>query len=152
MTIVRRPALAPTPSLLAAGLPPVLARVYAARGIREAAELDHSLAALPDFTTFANIDAATARLAQAIANGERIVIVADYDADGATACAVGVLGLRAMGANVEFLVPNRFEFGYGLTPEIVAVAVARNPAVLSPSTTASRASTALRQRPPPAST
>jgi len=130
VTIVRRPALAPTPSLLAAGLPPVLARIYATRGIREAAELDHSLAALPDFTTFANIDAATTRLVLAIANGERIVIVADYDADGATACAVGVLGLRAMGANVEFLVPNRFEFGYGLTPEIVAVAAARNPAVL----------------------
>jgi single-stranded-DNA-specific exonuclease len=67
MTIVRRPALAPTPSLLGAGLPPVLARIYAARGIREAAELDHSLASLPDFTTFSNIDAAAARLGRAIA-------------------------------------------------------------------------------------
>ena len=51
-----------------------------------------------------------------------MLIVADYDADGATACAVGVRGLRAMGADVDFLVPNRFEFGYGLTPEIVALA------------------------------
>ena len=130
MTIVRREASAPSASLQAAGWPPVLARVYAARGIRDASELDHSLAALPNFATFANIDAAAERLAQAIAAHERIVIVADYDADGATACAVGVLGLRAMGANVGFLVPNRFEFGYGLTPEIVAVAAAGKPDVL----------------------
>jgi len=130
VTIVRREASAPSASLQAAGWPPVLARVYAARGIRDASELDHSLAALPNFATFANIDAAAERLAQAIAAHERIVIVADYDADGATACAVGVLGLRAMGANVGFLVPNRFEFGYGLTPEIVAVAAAGKPDVL----------------------
>ena len=68
------------------------------------------------------IDAAAARLADAIARRERIVIVADYDADGATACAVAVRGLAAMGAVVDFLVPNRFEYGYGLTPEIVGVA------------------------------
>ena len=54
-----------------------------------------------------------------------MLIVADYDADGATACAIGVRGLRAMGAQVDFLVPNRFEFGYGLTPEIVALAAQR---------------------------
>ncbi|HKP66279.1 MAG TPA: DHH family phosphoesterase, partial [Casimicrobiaceae bacterium] len=116
--------------LQAAGWPPVLARIYAARGVRDAAELDHSLAALPSFATFANIDAAAQRLAQAIAAHERIVIIADYDADGATACAVGVLGLAAMGANVGFLVPNRFEFGYGLTPEIVAIAAAEHPDVI----------------------
>ena len=130
MTIVRRESLAPAASLQAAGWPPVLARVYAARGIRDAAELDHSLAALPSFATFANIDAAAERLADAIAARERIVIVADYDADGATACAVGVSGLRAMGADVGFLVPNRFEFGYGLTPEIVAIAAAGKPHVI----------------------
>jgi single-stranded-DNA-specific exonuclease len=129
VTIVRRPAAA-TASLIAAGIPPVLARVYAARGIVDAAQLDHSLAALPDFAGFANIDAAADRLAGAIANRERIVIVADYDADGATACAVGVRGLRAMGADVSFLVPNRFEFGYGLTPEIVAVAAAGKPRII----------------------
>ena len=100
MTIVRRESLAPPASLQAAGWPPVLARIYAARGIRDAAELDHSLAALPGFATFANIGAAADRLADAIAARERIVIVADYDADGATACAVGVLRVRPGAINV----------------------------------------------------
>src|SRR6185369_16892606 len=113
-----------------AGVSPVLARVYAARGISDAAELDHSLAALPDFTSFSNIEAAAERLAHAVLHAERIVIIADYDADGATACAVGIRGLRAMGANVTFVVPNRFEFGYGLTPEIVALAAQRDPHLL----------------------
>src|SRR5262249_19176512 len=76
------------------------------------------------------IGAAATRLADAIRDQERIVIVADYDADGATACAVGVRGLAAMGARVDFLVPNRFEYGYGLTPEIVAQAAAMKPALL----------------------
>jgi len=130
MTIVRRAVPPLPPSLVEAGVAPVLARIYAARGIVDAAELDHSLAALPDFATFSGIEAAATRLADAIARRERIVIVADYDADGATACAVGVRGLRAMGADVTFLVPNRFEFGYGLSPEIVAVAAAQSPDVL----------------------
>jgi single-stranded-DNA-specific exonuclease len=65
-----------------------------------------------------HIDAA-AVLADAIAAGKRMVIVADYDCDGATACAVALRGLRSMGANIDFIVPNRFEYGYGLTPEIV---------------------------------
>jgi single-stranded-DNA-specific exonuclease len=128
--IVRRPIADSQPSLIAAGVSPVLARIYAARGVVDVAELDHSLAALPDFQRLANVDAAAERLAQAIDRHERIVIVADYDADGATACAAGVRGLRAMGANVDFLVPNRFEFGYGLTPEIVAVAVRSAPRLL----------------------
>ena len=63
-------------------------------------------------------------------SGEKIVIVADYDADGATACAVGLRGLRAMGADIDFIVPNRFEFGYGLTPEIVALAAQMKPRLL----------------------
>lgn len=129
-TLVRRPAHPATAELIAAGLSPVLARVYAARGIASAGELDHSLAALPTFATLRGIDAAAVRLARAIAQRERIVIVADYDADGATACAVGVRGLREMGAVVDFLVPNRFEFGYGLTPEIVALAAQRQPALI----------------------
>jgi len=128
--IVRRPVPESHRSLLAHGLAPVLARVYAARGIADTRELDHSLAALPDFEGLANIDAAAARLAQAIARRERVLVVADYDADGATACAVAVRGLRVMGADVDFLVPNRFEFGYGLTPEIVAVAAQRAPHLL----------------------
>ncbi len=134
-TIVRRTLSAPSLSasvdaLLAAGLPPVLARVYAARGIRGANELDHSLAALPAFGGLRGIDAAAARLVRAIETRERIVVVADYDADGATACAVAVRGLGALGANIDFIVPNRFEYGYGLTPEIVALAAQRAPDLL----------------------
>ncbi|MCC6196944.1 MAG: single-stranded-DNA-specific exonuclease RecJ [Burkholderiales bacterium] len=131
MTIlVRRSTHPVAPALEAAGLSPVLARVYAARGIASAAELDHSLAALPSFAGLRGIGEAADRLARAIARRERILIVADYDADGATACAVGVRGLRALGADVDFIVPNRFEFGYGLTPEIVALAAQRAPALL----------------------
>ena len=128
--IVRRAVGESYAALVDAGLSPVLARIYAARGVVAASDLDHSLKALPDFARFANMDAATARLAQAIAAREKVLIVGDYDADGATACAVGVRGLRTMGADVDFLVPNRFEFGYGLTPEIVAVAAARAPRLL----------------------
>jgi single-stranded-DNA-specific exonuclease len=115
---------------MAAGIGPVLARVYAARGVLAPAELALDLAGLPSWRTLKGIEAAADRLAHAIARGEKVLIIADYDADGATACAVGVLGLRAFGARVDFLVPNRFEFGYGLTPEIVALAAERSPALL----------------------
>ena len=70
------------------------------------------------------MNAAANLLADAIEAGARMLIVADYDCDGATACAVGVRGLRAMGAEVDYLVPNRFEYGYGLTPAIVELAAA----------------------------
>ncbi len=130
MIITRRAVPDTAQTLIAAGLAPVLARIYAARGIASVAELDHSLAALPGFGSLMNVDRAADRLATAIARRERILIVADYDADGATACAVGIRGLRMMGADVEFLVPNRFEFGYGLTPEIVAVAARREPRLI----------------------
>lgn len=128
--IVRRHVPDAYHALAASGLPPVLARIYAARGITHCRELDHSLAALPDFSSLANVEAAAERLARAIALRERVLVVADYDADGATACAVAVRGLRALGADVDFLVPNRFEYGYGLTPEIVAVALQRAPRLL----------------------
>jgi single-stranded-DNA-specific exonuclease len=129
-TLVRRPAHPAAATLQAAGLPSVLARIYATRGIQSAAELDHSLASLPPFHALRGIDEAAERLVRAIAQHERILIVADYDADGATACAVAVRGLRALGASVDFIVPNRFEFGYGLTPEIVALAAQRSPALI----------------------
>ena len=128
--IVRRPSGAATAALQTAGLSPVLARIYAARGITSTSELDHSFAALPPFTTMKGIDAAARRLAAAIAAQQRILIVADYDADGATACAVGMRGLAALGALVDFIVPNRFDYGYGLTPEIVALAAQRQPHLL----------------------
>ncbi len=128
--IIRRDVPAAADKLAAAGMPDVLARIYAARGITSLAELDHTFAALPSHENLKGIAAAAERLARAIALRERIVIVADYDADGATACAVGLRGLRAMGADVDFIVPNRFEFGYGLTPEIVDLAARMNPRLL----------------------
>ncbi len=130
MDIVRRTVPESASILAAAGVPPALARVYAARGIRSPAELVLDFTGLPSWTSLKGIEAAADRLAMAIAHDQRLLIVADYDADGATACAVGVLGLRAFGARVEFLVPNRFEFGYGLTPEIVALAAERRPALI----------------------
>jgi single-stranded-DNA-specific exonuclease len=103
------------------GIHPVLARLYAARGLIDAKELSNELAALIAPAGLLHINAAAVFLADAIAAGKRMVIVADYDCDGATACATALRGLRAMGAEVDYIVPNRFEYGYGLTPEIVAL-------------------------------
>ncbi len=113
-----------------AGLPPLLARLYASRGVSRQEEIKSRLSELLPHTALRNSEAAAARLADAIARGERLLVVADYDADGATACAVAVSGLTALGAQVDYLVPNRFEFGYGLSPEIVALAAARRPDLL----------------------
>ena len=117
-------------ALSAAGVAPIMARIFAARGIASVMELDNDLAGLPPWQSLKGIATAAERLALAIERGERLLIVADYDADGATACAVGMRGLAAMGAEVGFLVPNRFEFGYGLTPEIVALAATRRPQMI----------------------
>ncbi len=111
--------------LEAGGLPPFLARLYAARGIRDPAQLDSDLKRLIPPAQLRNAGTMAALLAVAIAAGNRLLIVADYDADGATACAVGLRALRMFGADVDYLVPNRFEYGYGLTPEIVQLAAAR---------------------------
>lgn len=101
------------------GVHPVLARIYAARGLSDPRELSSELAALVPPNALRHIDSAAVFLADAIAAGKRMTIVADYDCDGATACAVALRGLRMMGAQVDYIVPNRFEYGYGLTPEIV---------------------------------
>jgi single-stranded-DNA-specific exonuclease len=101
------------------GIHPVLARLYAARGLTDPGELSSELGALIQPSGLLHIDRAAEFLADSIAAGKRMVIVADYDCDGATACATALRGLRAMGANADFIVPNRFEYGYGLTPEIV---------------------------------
>ena len=132
MTIgIARRDIPPAAQLLAAaGMSGILARIYAARGITSPAELDHGFSALPSPDGLRGIAAAAQRLSRAIRAKEAIVIVADYDADGATACAVGVRGLRMMGADIDFIVPNRFEFGYGLTPEIVALAARMQPRLL----------------------
>ncbi|MET3716955.1 single-stranded-DNA-specific exonuclease RecJ [Pseudomonas sp. PvP001] len=112
-------------------MPPLLNRLYAARGVSSAQELDKSLARLIPFQRLKGIEAAVELLVTAIDQRQRILIVGDFDADGATASAVGVLGLRLLGAaHVDYLVPNRFEYGYGLTPEIVEVALQREPQLL----------------------
>ncbi len=108
--------------LIQSGIHPVLARLYAARGLVDAKDLNSDLTSLVAPSGLLHIDVAACFLADAIAAKKRLVIVADYDCDGATACAVALRGLRAMGADVDFIVPNRFEYGYGLTPEIVALA------------------------------
>ena len=112
------------------GVHPLLARLYAARGIARAADLDTALSALLDPSLLKGAAEAATLLADAIAAKRRLLIVADYDCDGATACAVGVRALSAFGAEVSYLVPNRFDYGYGLTPEVVRLAAERKPDVI----------------------
>jgi single-stranded-DNA-specific exonuclease len=116
--------------LRSAGHPALLARLYAARGIARADELKTSLAELLPYDGLFNCAAAGERLADAIRKGESLLVVGDYDADGATATAVAVRGIAAMGGQIDFLVPNRFEYGYGLSPEIVRLAAERRPDLL----------------------
>ncbi|MFN4148938.1 MAG: single-stranded-DNA-specific exonuclease RecJ, partial [Rhodocyclaceae bacterium] len=112
------------------GIHPLLARLYAARGIGSADELDTQLKSLLPPLGMKGIETAAALLADAVTAGRKILIVADYDCDGATACAVGIRALRMMGAGVDYLVPNRFETGYGLSPEIARLAAAKHPDLL----------------------
>lgn len=128
--IVRRAAGAGTPALLADGVDTVLARVWSARGIAASGEVAGTLESLPRPAELKDAEKAAERIAHAIEAHQGIVIVADYDADGATACALGLRGLRAFGAKVDFVVPNRFEHGYGLTPEIVALAARKDPRLI----------------------
>lgn len=117
-------------TLIDAGIHPLLARIYAARGIHRRDELDYSLGALLPPDALTGTQEAAMLLADAIEAGARLLIVADYDCDGATACALGVRALRAFGADVGYLVPNRFEYGYGLTPAIVELATRMEPDVI----------------------
>jgi single-stranded-DNA-specific exonuclease len=117
-------------ALIASGLSPLLARIYAARGITGKAQLETSLDNLLPITNLKNAQKMAVLLADAIAQGKKLLVVADYDADGATACAVALRGLRAFGARVDYIVPNRFEYGYGLTPEIVRLAKTQSPDIL----------------------
>ena len=120
MNWIERPV--PQPACLAlqqAGLPDLLARLLAARGVRDANETDLALNQLLPPSDLKGIDAAARLLGQAVADNLRICVVADYDCDGATACAVAVRGLRLLGAqHVHYLVPDRVVDGYGLTPPI----------------------------------
>ena len=109
------------------GLHPLLARIYAARGVVMRSELDYQFKSLLPPARLTRSGEAAALLADAIARQARILIVADYDCDGATACAVGIRALRAFGARVDYLVPNRFTCGYGLSPDIVDLAAQNRP-------------------------
>jgi single-stranded-DNA-specific exonuclease len=124
--IVRR---APSAAAFDAALHPVLSRVYASRGVRSAAELDTSLDRLLPVGSLEGIDAAVELLLKHRGAG-RVLVVGDFDADGATSSALMVRALRSFGFTADFLVPNRFRFGYGLTPEIVALAAERSPTLI----------------------
>lgn len=127
-TLIDRPVPPPAlHALTSQHVHPVLARVLAARGIDSTQALDTSLARLLPPAAMRNLEPMGRLLADAIAARKRLLIVADYDSDGATACALGMLALAELGAEVDYIVPNRFEFGYGLTPEIVHLAAQRRP-------------------------
>jgi single-stranded-DNA-specific exonuclease len=125
--VARRVPLAAERTLAQTGVHPLLARLFAARGVRTAGDLDCDLSALLPPSQLKNADAAAALLADHIASGKRLMIVADYDCDGATACAVGLRALAALGAQVDYFVPNRFETGYGLSPQVVDLVAPARP-------------------------
>jgi len=116
---------AETEASLPADLPPLLRRLYLQRGVKEAIELERGAKHLLPWQTLGGIEAAVTLLHQMLLAGKRIVVVGDFDADGATSTALTVLALRSLGGNVDYLVPNRFEDGYGLSPEVVEQAKAR---------------------------
>lgn len=107
---------------------PLLDRIYAARGISDIAQMDRKLSTLLSPAELPDIAKAAQRLADAVQNQEKILIVGDFDADGATSVALCMLALKSLGAeHIDFLVPNRFDFGYGLSPEIVQLAQSKSP-------------------------
>lgn len=132
MTVIKQRPLSQetAASLQASGLPPLMSRLFAARGIADIAQVASNLSGLLTPQSLTNNQAMAKLLADAIQANKKLLVIGDYDADGATATAVAVKGLRTFGANVNFLVPNRFEYGYGLTPEIVALAATQNPDVI----------------------
>jgi single-stranded-DNA-specific exonuclease len=117
-------------ALTAANIDPRMARLYSARGVTLASDLNTQMSSLLSPAQLAHVETAAEFLADAISAQKKMLIVADYDADGATACAVGMRALGAMGARVDFVVPDRFKYGYGLTPEIVALAAGQSPDII----------------------
>lgn len=112
-------------------IPPLLQRIFANRGLREDQDIDLALKNLLPPASLKGLDSALQLLVAALQERQRILVVGDFDADGATSSALSVLALRALGAaSVDYLVPNRFEYGYGLTPEIVEVAKAFRPGLI----------------------
>ncbi len=128
-TITRRSL--PTKTSIDLHAHPLLHRIYATRGIQSAHELEHDLKHLLPFNALMGMDAMLLQLYAALQQRQHILVLGDFDADGATSSALAVHALRSMGAQqVSYLVPNRFEYGYGLTPEIVDVAATRNPQII----------------------
>ena len=118
-------------NILPDSIHPVLRRIYGARNITSAAELDTSLNGMLPYRDLLGMEQAVQLLTAAIKDRKRILVVADYDADGATGCALAIRGLRAMGAvDLHYLVPSRFDFGYGLSPELAEVAADMQPDLL----------------------
>ena len=114
--------------VLPESLPPLVRRIYSQRPLAALTELELTLSQLIPPARLKGIDAAVDLLEAALKEGERLLIVADFDADGATSCALALTVLRAFGCeHVDYIVPNRFEYGYGLTPEIVELAKGKNP-------------------------
>ena len=116
--------------LEASGVSALMARLLSVRGVTEARQISANLSHLLAPDTLTHNATMAKLLADAIQANKQLLVIGDYDADGATATAVAIKGLRAFGAKVEFLVPNRFEYGYGLTPEIVALAAKQSPDVI----------------------
>ncbi|MGH1441059.1 MAG: single-stranded-DNA-specific exonuclease RecJ [Cellvibrionaceae bacterium] len=121
----------PVKSFSEHSLPPLLNRILSSRGVTSETEIQYKLGLLEKPSSLKGVDRAVDLLVAALQNQERLLIVGDFDADGATSCALSILVLRAMGFHsVDFLVPNRFEYGYGLTPEIVDVALESKPDII----------------------
>ena len=116
--------------LEASGVSALMARLLSVRGVTEARQISANLSHLLPPDTLTHNATMAKLLADAIQANKQLLVIGDYDADGATATAVAIKGLRAFGAKVQFLVPNRFEYGYGLTPEIVALAATQKPDVI----------------------
>lgn len=112
-------------------LPDILKKIYQHRGICPNVSLEKSLSNLHPYHLLKDVDKAAQRIYQALVNNEKIIIIGDFDSDGATSTAVAVSALTMFGAkNVDYLVPNRFDFGYGLSPEIVDVAAKESPQLI----------------------
>ena len=117
-------------ALISSGINPKLAMLYSSRGIESPSNISYELKDLIAPSSLLSSNSAAAFLASHIDKKNKIIIIGDYDADGATASACGVLGLKKFGADVSFVVPNRFKFGYGLTPEIVEIAAEQKPKLI----------------------
>ncbi len=127
MRVIQRPI--PEGEALA-GVAPLLDRIYRARGITDSGDLDHSLKRLLPISSLMNVEKAAELVAASIGMGESIVVVGDYDADGATACSVCMRGLGAMGADIHYVVPDRKKHGYGLSPQVVELTLDYQPQLL----------------------